>query len=226
MFDQRMYKLWPVEDGGDGFYHLYDEVKYASTNGYGPTLYAKITQPSRYEAALNQVEYQGPGNNMLSQAVGAYHYMSFKHFIEGYAALAEVRVTDPQSGALGSYYCSGSCTCHGKVELGIYTACVEGCKKCDKTCRQIPEALYGAPGYANGANSDGCYPVTEEMKEFLQTFAINQSYFVDGNGSIETDVAYPMDSDEESQWLFCCGFYSGDQGGLCQMGEKVPNFYD
>lgn len=226
MFDQKMYKLWRTEDGGDGFYHLYDETKYASTNGYGPTLYAKITQPSRYEVALTQVEYQGPGNNKLSQEVGKAHFVSYKHFLEGYAALAAVRVTDPESGALGSYYCSGTCTCHGTVELGAYTACVEGCSKCDKTCRQIPEALYGAPGYGNGVNGDGCYPVTEELKEFLQMYAINQSYFVDGNGIIETDPVNPMDSDEESQWLFCCGFYSADEGGLCQMGEKVPNFYD
>lgn len=226
MFDQSMYKLWKTEDGGDGYYHLYDPVKYAATDGYGPTLYAKISQPSRYDAALNRVEYQGPGNNKLTQMTDASHFLSFKHFIEGYAALAVVRVTDPQSGAIGSYYCVGGCTCHGEIKLDMYTACVEGCSTCDKTCRQIPAALYGAPGYADGANSDGCYPVTEELKEFLQMYAINQAFFVDGTGAIETHEQYPMDSDEESQWLYCCGFYADDPGGKCQMGQKVPNFYD
>ncbi len=226
MLDQGMYKLWKTEDGGDGYYHLYDEVKYAATNGYGPTLYAKISQPSRYEVALNRVEYQGPGNNKLSQQTDASHFVTYKHFIEGYKALAVVRVTDPQSGAIGSYYCAGICGCHGVIELDMYTSCKEGCSTCDEICTQIPEELYGAPGYADGANSDGCYPVTEELKIFLQMYAINQVFFVDGNGSIETHEKYPLDSDEESQWLYCCGFYAGDPGGKCQMGEKVPNFYD
>ena len=226
MFDQSMYKLWRTEDGGDGYYHLYDEQKYASTNGYGPTLYAKISQASRYDAALNQVEYQGPGNNKLTQMTDATHFLSYKHLIEGFGALSLVRVTDPQSGDIGSYYCTGNCTCHGDVSLGMHIACKEGCTKCDPMCRLIPAELYGAPGYADGANSDGCYPVTEELKIFLQMYAINQAFFVDGTGAIETHEDYPMDSDEESQWLYCCGFYDADQGGLCQMGDKVPNFYD
>ena len=66
----------------------------------------------------------------------------------------------------------------------------------------------------------------EELKEFLQMYAINQTYFVDGNGIIETDPVNPMDSDEESQWLAFCGYYAQDPGGKCQMGAEVPNFYD
>ena len=226
MFDQRMYKLWPVAEGGDGYYHLYDEVQYAATNGYGPTLYAKISQASRYEAALNVVEYMGTGNNYLTVQTNANTYKSYKHFIEGYKPLAEVRITDAQSGDIGSYYCSGRCTCHGEAAIGMYTACKEGCSTCSDLCRQIPAALYGAPGYSDGCNSDGCYPVTEELKELLQEFAINRTFFVDGNGVVENDDVNPMDSDEESQWLAFCGFYAQDPGGLCQMGEKVPNFYD
>ena len=68
--------------------------------------------------------------------------------------------------------------------------------------------------------------MTEELKELLQEFAINRTFFVDGNGVVENDDVNPMDSDEESQWLAFCGFYAQDPGGLCQMGEKVPNFYD
>ena len=226
MFDQRMYKLWKVEDGGDGYYHLYDAEKYASTNGYGPTLYAKVSSSSRYEVGLNQVEYQGTGNSWLTQKTDASHFKNYKHFIEGFRALAEVRVTDPQSGAIGSSYCIGTCPCHPNNDIGNYTGCQEGCTKCDERCTQVRPELYGAPGYANGANSDGCYPVTQELKELLQMFAINRTYFVDGTGVIETHETYPMDSDEESQWLFCCGYYAEDEGGLCQMGDKVPNHFD
>ena len=32
------------EDEGDGYYHLYDEVKYADTDGWGPTLFAKLNK--------------------------------------------------------------------------------------------------------------------------------------------------------------------------------------
>ena len=226
MFDQRMYKLWKQEDGGDGYYHLYDAEKYAETGGYGPTLYAKITQASRYIAALSEVEYQGTGNKYLTQMTDASNYKNYKHFIEGYRALAEVRVVDTQAGTLGSYYCVGGCECHENIKVGDLTGCVDGCTKCDKNCMQVREELYGAPGYANGANTDGCYPVTEELKELLQMFAINRTFFVDGTGVVETHEQYPMDSDEESQWLFCCGFYAQDPGGKCEMGEKVPNIYD
>ena len=67
--------------------------------------------------------------------------------------------------------------------------------------------------------------MTEELKELLQMFAINRTFFVDGNGAIETDEMNPMNSDEESQWLFACGIYLQDPGGKCMMGSEVPNFY-
>lgn len=227
IFDQSMYKLWKTEDGGDGYYHLYDMEKYAATDGYGPTLYAKITQESRWIAALNQVEYQGTGNSYLTQKTDATNFKNYKHFIEGYKALAVVRVTDAESGSIGSFYCSGECKkCHPNMAIGDYIGCKEGCTKCSEICRLVPEALYGAPGYADGANGDGCYPVTEELKIFLQMFAINRTLFVDGTGVAELDENNPMDSDEASQWLFACGYYDQDPGGKCQMGAVVPNFYD
>ena len=227
IFDQKMYKLWKVENGGDGFYHLYDEEKYAATDGYGPTLYAKITQSTRWCAALNVVEYQGNGNSYLSLKSDATNFKNYKHFIEGYKALAEIRLLDSSTGAIGSFYCSGTCKeCHPNMAVGIYAGCKEGCTKCEETCRLVPEALYGAPGYADGCNNDGCYPVTEELKTMMQMYATAQAFFVDGNGVVETDEDYPMDSDEESQWLAFCGYYAQDPGGKCQMGAEVPNFYD
>ena len=54
------------------------------------------------------------------------------------------------------------------MAVGIYAGCKEGCAKCKETCRLVPEALYGAPGYADGCNNDGCYPVTEELKTMME----------------------------------------------------------
>lgn len=42
VLDQDFYRYYDVKDGGDGFYHVYDLQKYATTNGYGPTLCAQL----------------------------------------------------------------------------------------------------------------------------------------------------------------------------------------
>ena len=59
--------------------------------------------------------------------------------------------------------------------------------------------------YANYVNADGCYPVTEELKAFLMDYATSQAIFNDGDGLAEL-AGY--NSDEESQWLFACGYYA------------------
>lgn len=61
-----------------------------------------------------------------------------------------------------------------------------------------------AQGYATYCNSDGVYKVTEELKDFLQKFSISQLYFRDGDGWVEW---YDVYADEDSQWLFACGYY-------------------
>ena len=76
----------------------------------------------------------------------------------------------------------------------------------------------GANGYMANANSDGCYPVTEELKRFLQDYAKSQSLFFDGNGLAETkyyedENGRPVSgpayvSDEDSQWMYACGYYA------------------
>lgn len=64
--------------------------------------------------------------------------------------------------------------------------------------------------YAAFANSDGAHPVTQELKEFLQDFAIGSSYFSDGEGWAEDrrlNGKVSLKSTEDDQWLFCCGYY-------------------
>ena len=63
-------------------------------------------------------------------------------------------------------------------------------------------------GYVSYCNADGVAPVTEELKEFLQGFAITQRYFSDGEGWVETNSKYPIDAYEDSQWLFACAYYA------------------
>ena len=86
------------------------------------------------------------------------------------------------------------------------------------------------------SNSYGVYPVTEELKEFLQKFSESQLYFQDGEGWAETSAevnpkSLPADShadaevynpsvvytpalghriyaSEDAQWLFACCYYT------------------
>lgn len=61
-------------------------------------------------------------------------------------------------------------------------------------------------GYASVANSDGAVPVNEEVRQFLQKYAVNQVLFMDGDGWAETGTP-PYESTENDQWLFACGYY-------------------
>ncbi|MCM1545469.1 MAG: hypothetical protein NC033_00375 [Clostridiales bacterium] len=75
----------------------------------------------------------------------------------------------------------------------------------DGTTKDYYDFIMGANGYA--AHCDGgYYPVTAELQQFLQDWAISQRYFNDGNGFAEGSG--PLDpgynSDEDSQWLFAC----------------------
>lgn len=202
LFDQNMYKISP----DDGFYHLYDIEKYKDTNGYGPILYADITQGGRFlGAGLNSIEYEG------NKALNVDDAKNYKHFIEGYLSLITHRGAYPN--IIPAYYCSymgedpritTNCPC---IYEGCDRACYEGCEKCTSDCRFIPLNLDYAVGYADLANSDGRVPVTLELKEFLQSFSISQRYFADGNGWVEENPNYAVDAPEDSQWLWACGYY-------------------
>ncbi len=71
---------------------------------------------------------------------------------------------------------------------------------------ECDEAYTHLIGYHDIANRDGAVPVTEEMRQFLQKYSVNQIMFMDGDGWAETgDI--PYESAENSQWLFACGYY-------------------
>lgn len=71
--------------------------------------------------------------------------------------------------------------------------------------------------YANYCNGAGAHPVTAELKQFLQEFAVSGRLFNDGDGTAESSgytsesgawITGPMlNSDEASMWLFACGYY-------------------
>ncbi len=196
VFNEDGYKLNP----DDGFYHVYDETKYASSGGWGPILYANITNPllgsvGDKNNTLHTIEYNG--NKALTVSEGTENY---KLFIEGFAWMTNA---DEQH----YYFCNKDCECL-ETNGG-------GCKESSRcecftmgSCRPVPDWAYNKKGYADYA-VNGRVPVTEELREFLQKFSISERYFADGFGWIETATInhYNYTAFEDSQWLFCCGYY-------------------
>ncbi len=207
VFDESYYKLWPIEDGGDGFYHVYDEEKYAQTNGYGPILYANIKKSIRFlDKPFTGIEYVNPNADTLETQNAALTIsgVNYKHFIEGYTVLSTFGKINS-----GSYYCTASCPCHDEAEKTTDWACTPDCTSCTKDCRRCPEELIGHEGYQYYANSDGMVPVTQELKEFLNSFALKQKYFWDGKGYLDSmswNGKY-FQSATSSIWLFACAYY-------------------
>ncbi len=219
VLDGSRFKLWEKSEGGDGYYHLYD----AETDTYGPILYAQIAAPCRFVPdALTRIEYAG--NKVLTVSNGTENY---KLFIEGFAYLNfETLSQDPQFGK-PPYFCTLDCpcrinnTCDSVEVLGVVGACYDTCEDehCKENCRRIdstrPELMgmegYGEYSEADGAykycNSDGCYAVTAELKEFLQKYSVSNRYFWDGLGVVETHDTIPVYADDDDQWLFACGYY-------------------
>lgn len=190
LLDEENYYYWSVEEGGDGFYHVYDK----ETGEIGPILYAYITSSCGYiDASFASIEYAGNKNLTVNQGRDNY-----KHFIEGYNALAH---SSPNFNG-GSYYCVGECDCHAGESFDM--VCLEGCEDCHEDCRFIPEELIDQEGYANVANAQGLCPVTKELKIFLYEFSSSQYLFRDGEGLCEIAG---LDSNEASQWLFACAYY-------------------
>ncbi len=209
VFDGDNYKLWSEEDGGDGYYHLYNEQDYPETGGYGPILYAKISSPTRFiENPFTTLEYAG--NKALTLSDGTENY---KLFIEGYAYLNSYTLSDTNPNGKPPYFCTLECLC--RVEgtndsvaiTGEVGCCITGCEKCHPDCNNLPEEAIGHKGYGNYTNSDGCYGVTEELKDFLQKYSVSQLLFFDGNGFVETHETISVYAAEDDQWLFACGYY-------------------
>ncbi len=209
-FDESRFKLWKKELGGDGFYHLYDEERYAdaSTNnpGYGPILYANIATPTRFiDTAFTLIEYEAGSNplKIINKAL-TISGINYKHFIEGYEFLS----TYGNIADIGSYYCVNGCPCHTTADKTNW-ACPPSCTKCLSSCRRCPEELIGKKGYGDIASIEGLggrVPVTEELREFLYDYAVKQQFFYDGIGSLEkSSPAYR--SLGKSDWLFACCYY-------------------
>lgn len=90
-------------------------------------------------------------------------------------------------------------------------------EKKGKPAYNYQEFMLGATGYLTSGclNSDGAFPVNEELKLFLQRYAVSERLFYDGFGFAEMsgvdEDGNPnpdYDSDEESQWLYACGYYA------------------
>ncbi|MBQ9113491.1 MAG: hypothetical protein IJY05_01040 [Clostridia bacterium] len=219
-FDGSMFKYYDPEKytNGDGFYHLYDEILYSSTDGFGPILYATITMENRFLGGdyrtLTTIE--NAGNKALSVAVKDENQniklRNHKIFLEGY-----INVLNASSGF--SYFCSDNCTCeHAQIGSSFESAanpgqyiqsgvCIADCASCMSDCLNCPEELFQTFGYADVAVGGGVFPVTNELKTFLQQFAISQRYFMDGNGWAETHLSPTIDCAEADQWLFGCLYY-------------------
>ena len=114
-------------------------------------------------------------------------------------------IVDPPSPDLGPYFCIMSCPCRMKGDC--VGACTPACTKCSSDCRRCPQTAIGQKGYADYCNADGVTPVTQELQEFLQKYAVSQRLFMDGNGYAETSVDPTYEATEEDQWLFACGYY-------------------
>ena len=192
VFDEKRFKLWKKSDGGDDFYHVYDEEKYASTDGYGPILYAYITKACRFlDKAFTEIEYDSKGE-ILYNNLGAY-----KHLIEGVS----------RTGKPGHYYCVKDCTCHSGKSNGW--ACLKGCETCTDSCSPCKEELIEFEGYQAYANDDGLVPVTKDIRDFLLAYSQKQMFFYDGKGSQENvmiDGKY-FQAVGDSGWLFACAYY-------------------
>ncbi len=92
-----------------------------------------------------------------------------------------------------------------------YKLFIQGAAKCQSVVGMEGCVGLGYANYIPSSNTEGVYPVTEELKEFLLKFSISQRYFNDGNGWAETtaedELGYRIYSSEEAQWLFACCYY-------------------
>ena len=186
VFDQTGYKLNP----DDGYYHVYDEEKYAEYGGWGPILYANISIET-YCISVPFTEVESTQKN-LTLSNGTENY---KLFIEGFDALISTAV---------SYFCIQGCKC--LATNGGVCPTENRCTTCTDDCRHIPAKYVGQRGYADIAVSGRC-PVTEELKDFLHKYCERHTLFSDGDGIAETigDGYYAF---EDSMWLFACGYYT------------------
>ncbi len=128
-FDGDMFKLWPVSEGGDGYYHIYNK----DTGEYGEILYAKISKPHRFtEYPFTTIE--DSGNSSLT----VNGYQNHKLLIMGIQnLLVDNLVNDPR--AAGPYFCIHGCLC--REDRDCIGVCGESCEKCSESCRHLPDEI-------------------------------------------------------------------------------------
>ncbi len=217
VFDDSNCKIWKKSAGGDDFYHLYDESKYADNNGWGPIIYAAISDPDdkatpkpfRFNApakSFDSIEYEGAKEEMsvtyTALKLGSYNY---KLFIEGYAWLAKYG-RKMQGMDIGSYYCVAECFCHNTADGVDDWACLKGCEDCHSSCSGVPADQYQVKGYADYTNSQGLVPVTEELKTFLTRYCESQGFFNDGSNLLTVN-GKTYDAKAGSAWLYACCYF-------------------
>jgi hypothetical protein len=198
----------------DGFYHVYDKEKYADNNGYGPVLYAKLTQDCEVYVTGQDTYFNNakPNQMFLSKVVGkatcSLHQLNGKNYIKFFY---EMDYSD-ENNSKYRYKWAYRINNNGE-ETSVQIYFTSGYA----TPAVVDE--YGQSDIANPTykylTKDGTFPVTEKIKQFLQDFAIASTLFRDGIGEAETGnsnsnsgkeiVKYT--SDEDSQWLFACGYY-------------------
>ncbi len=232
LFDGDNYKLNPET----GFYHRYNsetgeygEILYAKITTASRWVGALINVEDAGNKALtifNEVDADGDGLQDLDErGEKVYLTENYKLFIEGTYPLTldpgelsppsngNPGVYDPQASS-GPYLCNRYCPCRLKnsacLECGAeyVGVCLLSCKNCLDSCRRVPDGGTNNVGYAGVVNSDGAVPVTKELQEFLQKFAVQSRYFMDGDGWVE--ISSDVEAVDGGQWLFCCGYYIGN----------------
>lgn len=203
VFDEANFKIWEIDNGGDGFYHVYNKDAYPDTDGYGPILYAHIASTCRFiDRPFDKIEYDANGatdNNALRV-----NGKNYKQLIEGYDYISTFGNING-----GSYYCTTDCTCHDASVSKKNWACPPSCTNCTPNCRRCPEELMGKKGYKEFVNPDGMVAVTAELKDFLLGYSSKQTFFYDGRGTLETNMTNGkyFQAVGESGWLFACAYY-------------------
>ena len=209
-------KVYDPFDPKDEYYHVYNADKYPFTGGWGPILYAAITIPTAPTSSPSKggdpVPFIGSAFSSMEQAgnaaltLGEKGDLNYKIFIEGYYNIVSM-AGDTESGGRGGgyYFCVEECPC--RKTNGGACAIEDNCRQCNPNCRNIPRALIGQRGYADIA-IDGKCPVTAELKDFLQKYCLKEQIFKDGSGLAEGQHDPVYHADQESMWLFACGYYT------------------
>lgn len=97
--------------------------------------------------------------------------------------------------------------CHSEISLRFLNNAEQDSSYSEDTYFNYQEFIRNTDtGYAGHVNGDGVYPVTKELKIFLQRFSVSNRYFNDGNGYAEVTQLYS--SSDSNQWLFSCGYYA------------------